>query len=78
MRIYVVINQYKNIYEKYIDDIMPKITSTGSYISSQEEMKKINELNQKIDKLKEKVTNLSDENNFLDSKHRKYFLYNSL
>jgi hypothetical protein len=49
---------------------MPKITSTGSYISSKEDMEKINELNGKINKLKEKVNNLSDENIFLESKYR--------
>lgn len=56
--------------QKYLEDIMPKITKTGIYISSQEDMEKINELNNKIDQLQDKITNLSEENDFLESKHR--------
>ncbi len=49
---------------------MPSIRKHGIYAVVSEDKEKLNLLNQKIDKLKEKVTNLSDENIFLDSKHR--------
>jgi prophage antirepressor-like protein len=42
----------KQFMEKYIDEIMPSITTTGKYISSDKEMKKIKELNHKISDLK--------------------------
>jgi prophage antirepressor-like protein len=60
----------KQFVKQYIDEIMPTITKTGKYISSNEDMNKINELNKKISKLRNKVNNLKDENNFLDNKHR--------
>jgi prophage antirepressor-like protein len=34
----------KDFMSKYIDEIMPKITSTGKYISSTEDQNKINKL----------------------------------
>jgi prophage antirepressor-like protein len=42
----------KQFMKKYIDEIMPSITTTGKYISSDKEMKKIKELNHKISDLK--------------------------
>jgi hypothetical protein len=56
--------------KQYIDEIMPKITKTGKYISSKEDMDKIKLLNKNISKLRNKVNNLKDENNFLGNKHR--------
>jgi prophage antirepressor-like protein len=55
---------------KYFMDIMPQIRKSGIYVSSKEDLNKINELNSKIANLKDKVNNLKDENNFLDNKHR--------
>ena len=55
---------------KYYTEIMPSIRKYGIYAIVSEDKQNLNLLNQKIDKLKEKVTNLSDENNYLDSKHR--------
>ena len=60
----------KQFMKQYIDEIMPAITKTGKYISSNEDMDKINKLNGRISKLRNKVTNLKDENEFLDNKHR--------
>jgi len=48
----------KKFMKKYIEEIMPYITSTGKYISSKEEMNKIHLLNNKIKTLK-------NENNLL-------------
>jgi len=48
---------------------MPQIRQSGTYTVNEKEKEKINELNKKIDKIKEIVSNLSDENNFLESKH---------
>ena len=42
----------KQFMQKYIDEIMPSVTATGKYISSDKEMKKIKELNHKILELK--------------------------
>jgi len=56
--------------DKYITEIMPTITNTGKYISSDENMVKIKQLNKKINKLKEKVNNLSNENTLLEDKHK--------
>ena len=56
--------------KKYYTEIMPSIRKYGIYAVVSEDKQNLNLLNQKIDKLKEKVTNLSDENNYLDSKHR--------
>ena len=42
----------KQFMKKYIDEIMPSITATGKYISSDKEMKRIKELNHKISDLK--------------------------
>ena len=42
----------KQFMKKYIDEIMPSITTTGKYISSDKEMEKIKELNYKILQLK--------------------------
>jgi prophage antirepressor-like protein len=60
----------KQFMKQYIDEIMPKITKTGKYISSKEDMDKIKLLNKNISKLRNKVNNLKDENNFLGNKHR--------
>ena len=42
----------KQFMKKYIDEIMPSITTTGKYISNTKEMEKIKELNNKILQLK--------------------------
>ena len=42
----------KQFMKKYIDEIMPSITKTGKYISSDKDMEKIKELNHKILQLK--------------------------
>ncbi len=63
---------------KYYTEIMPSIRKYGIYAVVAEDKQHLNSLNHKMKKIKEKMSNLSDENNFLDSKHRKYFLYNSL
>ena len=60
----------KQFMDQYIQEIMPSITKTGKYISSNEDMDKIKLLNKKISKLRNRVTNLKDENEFLDNKHR--------
>jgi len=44
--------------EKYIDEIMPSITETGKYISSEADMKKIKALNHKISDLKHNTKTL--------------------
>ena len=66
----------KQFMKKYIDEIMPQITSSGKYISSVTDQKKIDELNKVIDKLRNKNKNLIDENIFLDNKYRFKFSKN--
>ena len=44
----------KQFMKQYIDDIMPSITKTGKYISTNEDMEKITELNNKVAKLRNK------------------------
>ena len=48
----------KQFMKKYIDEIMPSITETGKYISSNKDMKKIKELNHKISDLKHNTKTL--------------------
>jgi len=55
---------------KYFTEIMPQIKKTGMYFLESKEREKLLKLNSKMDKLKDLNTNLSDENAFLESKHR--------
>jgi len=48
----------KQFMDMYIDEIMPSITETGKYISSDKDMKKIKELNHKISDLKHNTKTL--------------------
>ena len=47
---------------KYITEIMPSISKTGKYISSNNEQKK-------IDKINEKLNNIKNENNYLNNNY---------
>lgn len=55
---------------KYFTEIMPQIKKTGMYFLESKEREKLLKLNSKMDRLKDLNTNLSDENAFLESKHR--------
>ena len=48
----------KQFMNMYIDEIMPSITKTGKYISSNKDMKKIKKLNHKISKLQHNTKTL--------------------
>jgi len=48
----------KQFMEKYIEDIMPSIFTTGKYISSESDMKKIKALNHKISDLRHNTKTL--------------------
>jgi prophage antirepressor-like protein len=56
----------KQFMEKYIDEIMPSITETGKFISSDKDMKRIKNLNHRISELKHNTkTLLNNQTNII-------------